>query len=50
MVRLTEYIEKRPIERLTIVLVGDHKTVFMQEHGRQLYSDEEVPVLILKTN
>ena len=50
MVRLTEYIEKHPIERLTIVLVGDHKTVFMQEYGRQLYSDEEVPVLILKTN
>lgn len=49
MVRLAEYIEKRPIERLTIVLVGDHKTIFMQDYGRQLYSDEDVPVLILKT-
>ena len=50
MIRLAEYIDKRPIKGLTIVLVGDHKTVFMQEHGRQLYSDEDVPVLILQIN
>ena len=46
---IAEKSERTPIHNLTIVLVGDHMPIFIEEKDKNLFSKEKVPMIILKT-
>ena len=50
MIALAEKLKNEPVKDLTIVLVGDHKPIFLLEEERQLYSDKSVATLILSNH
>ena len=41
--------QQLPIQNLTIILVGDHVPVFIEESDRESFSRDKVPMLILQT-